>query len=61
MNYPVGNANKCHLLTYSETAIDIHTSDATVSNEKIVKLLGINLEGRLNLDFHVATLINKGQ
>ena len=61
VNYPVGNANKCHLLTYSKTAIDIHTSDATVSNEKIVKLLGINLEGRLNFDFHVARLINKGQ
>ena len=29
-------------------------------NEERVKLLGVNLEGRLNFDFHVNTLLNKG-
>lgn len=30
-------------------------SNAEILNEKKVKLLGIYLEGRLNLDFHVNT------
>ena len=34
VNYLVVNAGKCNLLTSSKTAIDIHISDATVSNEK---------------------------
>ena len=60
MNYLVVNAGKCNLLTSSKTAIDIHISDATVSNEKNKKkLLGINLRGRLNFDFHADTLIKK--
>ena len=56
-NYLVANADKGHLLISSKTAIDINTSDATVSNEKRVKLRVINLEGRLNFDFHVDTPI----
>ena len=53
------NADKYHLLNSSKTAIDIHISDATVSNEKKVKLLGVNLEGGLNFDFHADPLIKK--
>ena len=59
MNYLVAKADKCHLLTSSKTAIDIHISDVTISNEKRVKLRGINLESRLNFDFHVETLRKK--
>ena len=33
-NYLVVNLYNCHLLTSSKTAIDIHISDATVSNKK---------------------------
>ena len=42
-NHFVVNANKCHLLTSSKIATDIHISDATVSNVIRVKLLGLNL------------------
>ena len=51
-NYPVANVYKYHLKTSSKTAVDIYVSHATVSNERKVKLLGINLEFRLNFGFH---------
>ena len=50
---------KCHVLTISKTKIDIYISDATVSNKKRVKLLGINLKSRFNFDFHVNKRIIK--
>ena len=56
-NYLVANADKCYLLTSSKTVIDINILDVTVSNEKRIKLLGINLEGKLNFDIHLDKLI----
>ena len=58
-NYLAATVDKCHLLTSSKTAVDIHISDGTVSNEKRVKLLRSNLEGGFNSDFYVDTLIKK--
>ena len=58
-NYLAATVNKCHLLTSSKTAVDIHISDGTVSNEKRVKLLRSNLEGGFNSDFYVDPLIKK--
>ena len=50
-NHLVANAGKWHLLH----AI----SNINVSSEQKVKLLGINLESRLNFDYHVNTLLDK--
>ena len=50
-NHLVTNAGKWHLLH----AI----SNINVSSEQKVKLLGINLESRLNFDYHVNTLLDK--
>ena len=47
------------LLTSSKTPVDIHISNTEILNEERVKLLGVNLEGRLNFDFHVNTLLKK--
>ena len=58
-NNLVANAGKCHLLTSSKTPVDIHIYNTKVLNEKRVKLLGVNLEGRLNFDFHMSTLLKK--
>ena len=58
-NNLVANAGKCHLLTSSKTPVDIHISNTEILNEERVKLLGVNLEGRLNFDFHVNTLLKK--
>ena len=58
-NYLVANASKCHLLTSSKTPKDITISNSNISSEEKVKLLGINIEGRLNFDSHVNTLLSK--
>ena len=58
-NNLVANAGKCHLLTSSKTPADMHISDTEILNDERVKLLGVNLECRLNFDFHVNTLLKK--
>ena len=58
-NHLVANAGKCHLLTSSKITNNIAISNTNVSSEQKVKLLGINLESRLNFDYHVNTLLNK--
>ena len=60
-NRLVANAGKCHLLKSSKTPICIHISNAEILNEEKVELFGINLEGRLNFDFHVNTQAIKKQ
>ena len=55
----VPNAKKCHLLTSSITPVDINISNTEILNKERVKLLGVNLEGRLNFDFHVNTRLKK--
>ena len=58
-NTLVANAGKCHLLTSSKTPLDIHISNTEILNEEKVKLLGVNLEGRLNFDFYVNIVLKK--
>ena len=58
-NHFVANAGNCHLLTSSKITNDIAISNTNVSSEQKVKLLGINLESRLNFDYHINALINK--
>ena len=58
-NYLVANAEKCHLLTSSKITNNIAISNTNVSSEQKVKLLGINLESRLNFDYHMNALLNK--
>ena len=55
-NHLVANAGKCHLLTSSKITNNIAISNTNVSSEQKVKLLGINLESRLNF---VNTCLNK--
>ena len=52
-NNLVANAGKCHILTSSKTPVDI--SNTEILNEERVKLLRVNLEGRLNFDFYENT------
>ena len=40
-------------------ANNIAITNTNVSSEQKVKLLGINVESRLNFDYHVNTLLNK--
>ena len=59
LNHLAANAGKCHLLTSFKITNNIGISNTNVSSEQKVKLLGINLERRLNFDYHVNTLLNK--
>ena len=58
-NHLVANAGKCHLLTSSNLPVDIRIKNTNISNGERVKLLGGNIEGRLNFDYHVNTLLKK--
>ena len=58
-NNLAANAGKCHLLTSSKTPIDIHISNTEILNEERVKLLGVNLEGRLHFGFHLNIPLRK--
>ena len=56
-NNLVTNARKCYGLTSCKMPVDTHTFNSPILNEEKVKLLGVNLENRLNIDFHVNTLL----
>ena len=58
-NHLVANAGKCHVLTRSNLSVDIRITNTKISNVERVKLLGVNIEGRLNFDYHVNTLLKK--
>ena len=58
-NHSVANAGKCHLLASSNLPVDIHITNTKISNVERVKLLGVNIEGRLNFDYHVNKLVKK--
>ena len=58
-NHLVANAGKCHLLTSSNLPVDIRITNTKISNVERVKLLGVNIEGRLNFDYHVKALLKK--
>ena len=56
-NHLAANAGKYYLLTSPKTSVDIHISNTEIFNEEKVKVLSVNLEGRLNFDFQVNTLL----
>ena len=56
-NHLVINAGKCHLLTSSNLPVHIRITNTKISNVERVKLLGVNIERRLNFDYHVDTLL----
>ena len=48
-----------YLLNSSKKTNNIAISNTNVSSKQKVKLLGINLESRLNFDYHLNALLNK--
>ena len=58
-NHLVAKVGKCHFFTSSKITNNIAISNTNVSSEQKVKLLGINLESRMNFDYHVNTLLNE--
>ena len=59
VNHLVANAGKCHLFTSSNLPVYVCITNTKISNVERVKLLGVNLEGRLNFNYHLNTLLKK--
>ena len=55
----VANTGKCHLPASSNLPVDTRITNTKISNVERAKLLGVNIEGRLNFDYHVNTLLKK--
>ena len=53
------DSTKCHLLTSSNLPLDIRITNSKISNVEIVKLLGVNIEGRLTFVHRVNPLLKK--
>ena len=54
-----GNADRCNLITSSETPVGIEVSNITTMSEEKVKLLGIYIDNSLNFDYHISQLCKK--
>ena len=54
-----GNADKRHLITSSKTRVGIEVANMTIMSEEKVKLLGIHIDNRLNVDYHTSQLCKK--
>ena len=46
-------------ITNSKTPVRIEVSNITIMSEEKVKLLGIHIDNRLNLDYHISKLCKK--
>ena len=58
-NFLKANADKCHLIASSKVPVDIQISDIKVTSESKVKLLSIQIDNRLNFDYHVSQFCKK--
>ena len=58
-NHLKANADKCHLITNFKSPVKIDISGSTLIGEDRVKLLGVDIDGNLNFDYHVNKLCNK--
>ena len=53
------NEDKCHLIVSSNELTEIQIGDFSIKNSANEKLLGVNIDRKLNFDCHVNHLCNK--
>ena len=53
------NQDKCHLLLKTQEAESIQLVNATISNSRQKKLLGINLDNNLKFDLYIENICQK--
>ena len=58
-NQMKGNTDKYHLITNSKEAINVKIGQSIVSNNKCMKLLGINIDNNLNFDIQIDEMYKK--
>ena len=54
-----GNSNKCHLITNSKESINVKIGQSIISNNKCVKVLGINIDNNLNFGIQIDEMYRK--
>ena len=54
------NADKCHLISNHNKDININVEEEVIECSNLVKLLGVTLDNKLNLNKHVSNLCKKG-
>ena len=55
------NEDKCHLIVSTSKLIEIQIGDFSIKNSDSEKLLGVNIDSKLNFDCHVNHLCNKAK
>ena len=58
-NQMKANEDKCHLIASTNELSEIQIGDFTIKNSASEKLLGVNIDSKLNFDCHVNHLCNK--
>ena len=53
------NEDKCHFIVSTNELTEIQTADFSIKNSANEKLLGVNIDSKLNFDCHVNHLCNK--
>ena len=53
------NEDKCHLIVSTNELTEIQIGEFSIKNSAIEKLLGVNIDSKLNFDCHVNHLCNK--
>ena len=55
------NADKCHLIVSTNELTEIQIGDFSINNSASEKLVGVNIDSKLNFDCHVNHLCNKNK
>ena len=58
-NHMKENADKCHLLVTTNSAVSASTEEFVINNSNEEKLLGIKIDTKLSLENHVSSLCKK--
>ena len=58
-NQMKANEDKCHLIVSTNELTKIQIGDFSIKNSASEKLLGVNIDSKLNFDCHVNHLCNK--
>ena len=58
-NQMKANEDKCHLIISTNELTEIQIGDFSIKNSTSEKLLGVNIDSKLNFDCHVNHLCNK--